>query len=142
MYTTYSFEDVTVSFSHPSVGAFTSTGAGIGTITIAMSNDRTSQDVAADGKVMVTKGMAKNGTIAIAFQQTSALNKSLLSWYNYIDTASASEWASMNITIKSNNLDDETICTGVAPQKLADRPYAAQGAHVTWTLMCAEITQS
>lgn len=141
MYTTYSFEDVTVSFSHPSVGAFTSTGAGVGTISITMANDRTTHDVAADGGVMITKGMAKNGTIAIAIQQTSELNKSLLSWYNYIDTANASEWASMNITIKSNNLGDETICTGVAPQKLADRPYQAQGQHVTWTLMAAEVTE-
>lgn len=142
MYNTYSFEDVTVSCNHPSVGAWTSTGAGIGTISIAMSGERTAQDVAADGVTMVSKIIAKNGTIAISVQQTSEFHKQLLRWYNYIDTARASEWASMNVTIKSNNLNDETICTGVAPQKLPDRGYASQGAHVTWTLMAAEISQS
>jgi hypothetical protein len=48
----------------------------------------------------------------------------------------------MNITIKSKNLGDSTVCTGVSPQKLADRPYQAQGQHVTWNLMAAEITES
>lgn len=142
MFKTYSFEDVTVSCNHPSVGAMTSTGAGVGSITIAMSGERTAHDVAADGITMVSKIISKNGTIAIAVQQTSEFHKWLLRWYNYIDTARASEWASMNVTIKSNNLGDETICTGVSPQKLADRPYSSQGARVTWTLMAAEISQS
>jgi hypothetical protein len=142
MYKTYSFEDVTVSCNHPSVGAITSTGAGIGTISVAMSGERTVHDVAADGTVMITKVIAKNGIVSITLQQTSEFHKWLLRYYNYIDTARASEWASMNVTIKSNNLGDETICTGVSPQKLADRPYQSQGQHVTWPLMAAEITES
>lgn len=139
---TYSFEDVTVSFSHPSVGTMSSTGAGIGTIAISKAADDTSHDVAADGTVMISKVAGKNGTIAITVQQVSDLNKWLLKWYNYVKQANASEWASMNATINSKNLSDSTICTGVSPQKLADRPYQAQGQHVTWNLMSAEITES
>ena len=141
MYNTYSFEDVTCSFEHSGVGAASSTGAGIGSISIAMANDKTAHDVAADGTVMISKIAGKNGTVAITVQQTSQLHKYFMKWYNYVDTAAASEWAGMTITIKSNNLGDSTVCTGVSPQKLADRPYQAQGQQVTWNFMCAEITQ-
>lgn len=142
MYKTYSFEDVTVSFSHPSVGTASSTGAGLGTIAITKASDDTAHDVAADGTVMISKIAGKNGTIAINMQQTSDLNKWLLKWYNYVKQAATSEFASMNLTINSKNLNDSTVCTGVSPQKIADRPYQSQGQHVTWNLMCAEITES
>lgn len=141
-YNTYSFEDVTCSFQHPGVGAASSTGAGLGTISIAMANDKTVHEVAADGSVMISKIAGKNGTVAITMQQTSELHKYLLRWYNYVDAAKSSEFAKMVITIKSNNLGDITTCTGVSPQKLADRPYQAQGQQITWNLMAAEITQS
>ena len=141
MYNVYSFEDVTASFEHPGVGAASTTGAGIGSISIAMANDKTVHDVAADGVVMISKIAGSNGTIAVSVQQTSQIHKYFLKWYNYVTTAPASEWAKMNITIKSNNLGDVTTCVGVSPQKLADRPYQAQGQQVTWNFMSAEITQ-
>lgn len=142
MFKTYSFEDVTVSCSHPSVGTASSTGAGMGSISITKANDDTVHDVAADGVVMVSKIAGKNGTVALTMQQTSDFHKWLQKWYNYVKTASASEWATMNITIKSSNLGDITTCTGVSPQKQADRGYEAQGKSVTWNLMAAEITES
>lgn len=142
MYTTYSFEDVTCSFAHPGVGAASSTGAGMGSISVSMSGDKSVHDVAADGSVMITKVAGKNGVIALTMQQTSELHKYLLKWYNYIDISKLDEFASMVITVKSNNLGEETKCTGVTPQKLADRPYQAQGQQVTWNLLSAEITES
>ena len=141
MFNTYGFEDVTVSCNHPGVGAFSSTGAGMGSVTTVYSNERTVHDVAADGTVMISKIKAKNGTIALVMQQTSEFHKNLLRWYNYVDSANASEWAGMNVTIKSKTLNESTTCTGVSPQKAADRPYEAQGQRVTWTLMAAEITE-
>lgn len=141
-FNTYSFEDVTCSFQHGSVGAASSTGQGLGSISIAMATEKTVHDTAADGVVMISKIAGKNGTISISMQQTSELHKYLVRWYNYIDIANASEWAAMVLTIKSNYLGEVTTCTGVSPQKLADRPYQAQGQHVTWNLMAAEITQS
>ncbi|OPD28812.1 hypothetical protein AL713_17485 [Clostridium botulinum] len=141
-FNTYSFEDVTCSFNIKNVGSASSTGAGLGSISIAMAGDRTAHDVAADGTIMVSKLNGKNGTITLTMQQTSELHKYLLRWYNYIDIADSSEWAAMVITIKSKNLRDITTCTGVSPQKLADRPYQAQGQQITWNLMAAEITES
>ncbi|OOM73999.1 hypothetical protein CLPUN_42370 [Clostridium puniceum] len=142
MHTTYSFEDVTASFSHPSVGAASSTGAGVGTITTSMTQEKTVHDTASDGNVMISKIAGKNGSVAITLQQTSELHKFFMKWYNYVDNAPAAEWAKMNITIKSDNLGDSTVCTGVSPQKLADRPYQAQGQQITWNLMAAEISQT
>ena len=136
----YGFGDVTASFAY---GGRTksSTGAGIGSIGISMAGDKTAHDVAADGAVMVSKLAGKNGTITIAIQQTSELHEWLMKWYKYIESeAPLSEFASMTITITSKNLGVETVCTGVSPQKLADRSYQAQGQHVTWNLMAAEIT--
>ncbi len=142
MFKTYSFQDVTCSFEHKGVGAKSSTGAGLGSISVAMAGDKTAHDVAADGSVMVSKLAGKNGTISITVQQTSELHKYLLSWYNYLDVASTAEFAGMTLTINSTNLKDKTTCTGVSPQKLADRGYQAQGQQVTWNLMAAEITES
>lgn len=143
-YKTYSFQDVIAAFACPSVGAASSTGAGIGSIALDMATEKTTHQVAADGTVLISKVLGDNGTVAVAMQQTSQLHKYLLNWYNYINSANADiqAWASMVITISSANLGDNSICTGVSPQKLPGRPYQAQGQSVTWTLMAAEITQS
>lgn len=142
-YTTYSFSDVTCSFSHPNVGSKSSTGAGVGSITISPATTKTVHEVSADGRVMISKIAGDNGTVALTIQQTSELHQWLLnSWYNYINgsSSSTSDWAAMNISIKNNNLGDISTCTGVSPEKPADIPYQAQGQNVTWNLMAAEIT--
>lgn len=143
-YNVYSFQDVLVSFSSTSVGAASSTGIGMGSIAIDMATEKTVHEVAADGVVMISKILGENGTVALAMQQTSTLNKYLMKWYNYINnpTTPTEAWADMVITVVAININDKTICTGVSPQKLANRPYQAQGQQVTWTLMAAEITQS
>lgn len=139
--TTYSFEDVICTLNHPSVGSKSTKGAGLGSITTSMANDRTAHDVAADGSVMITKKISRNGTISIDMQQTSQLHKWLLKTYNYVDNAATSEWARMTITINSNELDESVTCTNVAFQKIPDKPYQAEGQHVTWILMAAKIVQ-
>ena len=65
-YSTYAFEDLSVTLSHPSVGQFLFQGTGIGSITFAMANDSSSHDVAADGSVMTSKIKAGNGTVTIS----------------------------------------------------------------------------
>ena len=141
MNTTYSFSDVSVIIAHPSVGQYVANGVGIGTINVSMTTDRTAHDVAADGSVMVTKIRGRNGAVTIAVQQTSELNKWLLKWYNYLEAAATSKWAETTITIKSPVMKDLISATGVSPQKLADKPYQAQGQNVNWTLMAADIQQ-
>ena len=142
MYTTYSFADVAGVISHPAVGQYVATGEGTGSISVSMTTDRTAHDVAADGTVMVSKIKGRNGSITIAVQQTSALNKWLLKLYNYLEQAATPEWAGINITLRSSTMQDLIRATGVSFQKLPDKPFQAQGQQVSWVLMAADIDQS
>lgn len=139
--TTYSFADVEMVISHHSVGQQVITGAGMGSISVTMATERTVHDVAADGAIMVSKVPGDNGTIAIAIQQTSTMHKWLVHWMNYLKGAGTSEWADTSITVRSPVMGDLITASGVSPQKMADRSFQAQGQHVTWNLLCADIQQ-
>lgn len=136
---TYSFLDITGSISHPALGAYTFTGEGIGDMTVSMSTDRTSHDVAADGAVMVSKLAGSNGSITISAQQTSALHNWLVKWYNYLYQAPTNEWAQTNVLVRAPQMGKAHVAVGVSPQKIGDQPYQAQGQRVTWNLMCADL---
>lgn len=138
---TYSFDDVGVTISHPSVGQTVANGQGIGTINVTMATERTTHEIAADGSVMISKVKGRNGTVALAIQQTSPLNAWLMRWFNYLEVAPASEWAKTTIVIRSSVMQQTTVCNFVSPQKQADKPYQAQGQLITWNLMSADIQQ-
>ena len=138
---TYSFDAVTATINFAGIIPMTVTGEGTGSIDTTMAGEKTVHDVAADGTIMVSKVLGNNGMIALNIQQTSSTHKSLLLWYNYLLAASSSEWANNSITIRNNVIGETIVATGVSPQKMPDKPYQAQGQHVTWNLMCAEITQ-
>lgn len=145
MSTTYSFKDLTGAFVHPLVGSFILGGGniGLGSLTVSMTTDRTVQDVAADGSVMVSYIPGDNGTISIEVQQTSDLHGFLLNWFNACKTAAdlgdVLPWAAGLISIR--NLIDGSVhtATGVSPGKMPDKVYAAQGGKITWTLPAARI---
>lgn len=138
-YTTYSFESVVMTISHPDIGQYVASGQGIGSITTNMTTDRSTHDVSADGSIMVSKVKGRNGSHAIAIQQTSDLNKWLVKLYNYLETANSSKWAGIHIVIRSTDMHDMLTSTGVSFQKLPDRPYQAQGQQVTWQLLSADV---
>lgn len=140
--TTYSFADVSMVISHPAVGQYVASGVGLGSITVSMTTDRSAHDVAADGSVMVSKIMGRNGTLTVSAQQTSDLHKWLLKLYNYLEQAPANEWAGISITVRARSMQDLIRSTGVSFQKLPDRPYQAQGQQVSWVLMAADVDQS
>lgn len=138
---TYSFGDVSITISHPSVGQYTMQGEGIGSISVNMATDRTVHDTAADGSVMISKIRGRSGAVGIVVQQTSPIDQFLRKWFNYLETADSSEWADSSIIIRSAVTPETISCTGVSPQKQADRPFQAQGQQVTWNLMAADIQQ-
>lgn len=138
---TYSFGDVSITLSHPSVGQFTMQGEGIGGVTVTMATDKTAHDVSADGSTMVSKIAGNSGSLALVTQQTSPLDAFLKRWYNYLLTSSSSEWADTSIIIRSAVTPETISCTGCSPQKLADRPFQAAGQQVTWNIMAANIVQ-
>ena len=81
---TYSFTDCSLILNHPSLGILTLTGKGLGSVSINMTGDRTTMDVAADGRVMTSKIKDRRATAAVQIQQTSEANKDLLKCYNYL----------------------------------------------------------
>lgn len=137
--TTYSFSDVSLVLSHPSVGKCTITGEGVGSVTVSRANDNTQHDVAADGSVMVSKVNTKNGTIAIAIQQTSSAHVWLKKLVSYLLTAPTSEWARASAVLKNPSLGETINMSGISPQKRPDAAYQQTGQQVTWNLMAATI---
>lgn len=143
--TTYSFKDLTGAFVHPFVGSYILGGGnvGLGSVTISMTTDRTVQDVAADGSIMVSYIAGDNGMVSIEVQQTSDLHNFLLNWFNACKTAAdlgdVTLWAAGTLSFR-NVLDGSfhTI-TGISPGKVPDKVYQAQGQKITWTLPAARV---
>ena len=142
MTSVYSFADVSLVLSHPSVGQCTLTGQGLGSVAIARTNDNTQHDVAADGSVLVSKVLSKNGTMQVAIQQTSEAQAWLKKWYNYLIVAPTSEWARTNAVLKNPSGNETFNMSGISPQKRPDASFQATGQQVTWNFMCAEITEN
>ena len=138
--TTYSFADVSLVMSHPKVGKFTFTGEGVGSVTISRANDATQHDVAADGSVMVSKIVTKNGTIAIAIQQTSAGHKWLKKWHDYLMVAPTNQWAQTSAILKNPAIGETINMSGISPQKRADAAYQQAGQQVTGNMMATTIS--
>jgi hypothetical protein len=135
----YSFSDISFVISHPVYGQFIAQGEGIGSINVAMTNDVSVQEVAADGAIMTTKIKADNGTINLSILQTSSLNKYLTGLFNYLKTASAAEWERATMTINAPTIEQTTVATRVSFQKHADKSYQQQGQMVTWAFLSAAI---
>lgn len=139
MASTYSFLDLSGACAHPSLGAYSFTGQGAGSVTVAMATEKTVHNVAADGTVMVSKVAGDNGTIVITCQQTSELHKWLTWAYNLLRYGDVADWAKMVVELINTSDGTSHTATGVSFQKMADKPYQAQGQMVTWTLMAANI---
>jgi hypothetical protein len=142
--TTYSFKDLTGVLTHPILGqALQLVGGfiGLGQITIRMLTQRTEHEIGTDGAVMPSYIAGANAEITIEVQQTSALHHALLDLYNAIatlaDSGAIAGWAAMAISLRTILDGSGHLLTGVSFQKVPDKPYAAKGQNVTWTLMAA-----
>ncbi len=143
--TTYSFLDLSGSLLSPVAGTLLFGGQlGIGHITFINTTEHTAQDTASDGVVMPSFVAGDAGAIQIECQQTSLAHKFLVSWLNYLKTASMggdiSNWAS-SFGAWRNTVDGSVHqAYGISPQKIPDKSYAAQGGRVTWTLPVCSLT--
>ena len=144
---TYSLLDVIFTFFHPLAGTFTANGnQGVGRIVITYSNDRTQMDLAGDGAVMISAKPGRMGNIAIEIQQTSRLHAFLLAWFNVLDTqmlqGDVSTWAAATVEVRSITTGRFHVLQGVAPQKVTDQTYEANGQNFTWNLPSADVQTS
>lgn len=142
--TTYALKSVVGSFTHPVAGTFTFAGQiGVGSIEIAMSTDRSVQDVAGDGAVMTSAVAGRNGSFTLSIQQTSELDQFLLAYFNILDTAfnldDVSQWTTAAVFVQDLVTGNQHILSGVSPTKPPNRPYGSRGAMLSWVLLASDI---
>lgn len=145
MSTIYSFLDT--AFSITPAAAYpplVSAGEiGFDKATVTMDIEKTEMDVAADGGVMISAKAGRTGKVTLEFQQTSFMYTYLVGLLNLLEQLmlnnNVKNWATTTLLLR--NIADGTshICTGVALSKMSDKPYTAQGQHITWILHCADI---
>ncbi len=137
---TYSFEDTSLTISHPGFGTYTAYGTGIGDITISYANDVTYHNVAADLAVVVSKWVARNGSVQMNILQSSDFNEWLKKFAAFLEEASTDQFALATMDIKNKSTGDTYHCTGVSHQKRADNSFQSQAQNRSWTMMCANIS--
>ena len=138
---TYSFEDTVLTISHPNFGTYSAYGTGIGSLSIAYANDVTKHDVAADLAVVVSKWVAKNGTVTLDIMQSSDFNAWLKKFTAFLENSDTDQFALATMSISNKSTGDNYYCTGVSHQKRADNSLQSQAQNRSWTMMCASITQ-
>lgn len=139
---TYSFSDVSLTLSHPSLGVISTNGMGLGSISKSMSTDKTQIDVAADGTAVTSKIKNNTGSLALQCQQNSALHQKLKTWLNYLTNAQTSEWALIKAVLTSTQTGEQDIFTGGSIPKHADVEYGSTIGMVTWNFVFAEVVQN
>ena len=140
----YSFKDLSIVLSHPIAGTFRGQGQqGFGQVTFVKTTTRAEQSVSADGLVLTSIVAGDGGTITIEVQQTSPLHAFLIGWSNDVDAAAnlgdVSNAVAGIVSAQALSAKASHYATGVTPQKQPDKPYGAQSAMVTWTLVCANL---
>ena len=138
---TYSFEDTTLTISHPNFGTYSAYGTGIGSITVSYANDVTSHTVASDLAVVVSKYAVRNGTVTLDILQSSDFNNWLKKFAAYIEEADTNQFALATITLTNKSTGDSYYCTGVSHRKKADNSLQSTAQNRSWEMMCANITQ-
>ena len=137
----YSFQGVIVTIGHPSIGVVTTTGEGTGSVSTSYAQDRSSQDLTADGTVITSKILTKNGTVTLNILQTSEVHKWLTALSNYLNDAPAEFYNQINIDIVSTATLEDTSCSGVSIQKIPDSMYQEKVQMVTWTFLAEKISK-
>ena len=138
---TYSFEDTVLTISHPNFGTYSAYGTGSGSLSISYAHDVTKHDVAADLAVVVSKWVAKNGTVTLDIMQSSDFNAWLKKFTAFLENSDTDQFALATMSISNKSTGDSYYCTGVSHQKRADNNFQSQAQNRSWTMMCASISQ-
>lgn len=143
---TYSGKDLSMTFMHPLIGTVQAAGVdskGVAQISIRMTTDQSVLQVGMDGAVVPSVIPGDQGEIEIQLWQTSTLHQAFVALCNKLkaarDAGDVSEWFS-GVLLVQNTVDGSShTCTGVAPKKVADKPYQEQAQRVTWTFVACNI---
>lgn len=144
--TTYSFVDLVGVLTSPLLdGPLQMVGGniGLGSISIEMLTDRMDTLSGTDGVVMPSYIPGLSGKITVEVQQTSALHHALLDLFNAISTAAdggdLSDTFGTVISLRTILDGSGHLLSGVGFQKIPNKPYAAKGQNITWTLIACEV---
>ncbi len=138
--TTYGFEQVIATIQHPLVGQLVITGAGVGSVSTAYTDNSAESDLAADGNVMVTKVRSHRGTITFELQQTSSANKWLHNLANVLDNASPDQFLGTSVRIAENFRNGILASAAHATiQKRPDRKDEQNGGRVSWVFFTPDL---
>lgn len=137
---TYSFEDTSITISHPGFGTYTAYGTGIGDISVSFANNVTEHTVASDLAVVVSKWVARNGQVQLNILQSSDFNAWLKKFAAFLEESATDQFALATMDITNKSTGDSYHCTGVSHQKRADNQFQSQAQNRTWTMMCANIS--
>lgn len=135
----YSFEDCSVTFSHPTYGVYSAYGSGLGNFSISFAGNVSAHSVASDLSVIVSKHAVKNGQIEFSIPQATDFNNWLKGWANHIENVDISEFAATTITIKNKSTGDTYFCSGCTHEKVADQSFQADAQDRTWNILVADI---
>lgn len=143
---TYSFKDLVGVLTSPLLdGPLQLVGGniGLGTFTIRMLTERMDTESGTDGVVMPSYIPGLSGEVTVEVQQTSALHHALLDLFNAIVTAAdggdLSDTFSTVISLRTILDGSGHLLSGVGFMKIPDKPYAAKGQNITWTLRACEV---
>lgn len=137
---TYSFEDTSLTISHPGFGTYTAYGTGIGDISVSFANNVTEHTVASDLAVVVSKWVARNGQVQLNILQSSDFNAWLKKFAAFLEESATDQFALATMDIVNKSTGDSYHCSGVSHQKRADNQFQSQAQNRTWTMMCANIS--
>lgn len=139
---TYSFLDVSASFSGPT--GVIDLGAGSANseegITQTMGGAKNTMTIGADGEVMHSLHADKSGTITVTLLKTSPVNKKLSLAYNAQSQSSAT-WGNNVIVIRNSASGDISTSRSCAFQKQPDFNNAKEGGTVAWVFDCGKVDQ-
>ena len=141
-YNVYSLPDVKSTIYHPDVGTANLHEYGIGKLTISSAGDYASHTTTSDGYVIVNRLKTTNGTITIEVPQNSKGDAFLRKWAKYAKNPKKAERMALGtLTVTDKVSGFKTSCTGVCLQKAPDRTYDRTATNVTYTFLCADITE-
>lgn len=142
MANTYSFADTDVIFNHPDVGQHSFRDKGLGSVTVAKTNDNASHTSTADGHVVINIQAGDSGTVTLNVTQNSANDVFLRRYANYIKTCPVDRKALGSITIRDNASKSTIEATDVILQKAPDRAMEANAGMLAYPMLAAHINEN
>ncbi|BDH45758.1 hypothetical protein TUM12370_18020 [Salmonella enterica subsp. enterica serovar Choleraesuis] len=139
---TYSFIDVTASFTGPTGVIDLGYGSANSQegIAVSMTEAKNTMTVGADGEVMHSLHAGKSGSVTVTLLKTSPVNKKLSLAYN-AQSQSSSSWGNNVIVIRNTSSGDITTARSVAFQKQPDHTNGKDAGTVAWVFDCGKIDQ-